>query len=54
MTPPSRIGFGARLMQALSRDLGVESHAAYKETGLEWTLVADLNAIEEALTIGEG
>jgi PAS domain S-box-containing protein len=53
VTAPARIGFGARLMQALSRDLGGESHAAYNAAGLEWTLVADLSAIEEALMIGD-
>ncbi len=51
---PTRMGFGARLMKGLSRDLGGEAHDDYRPTGLIWTLIADLSTVEEELTISQG
>lgn len=52
--PPTRSGFGSRLMKGLARDLGGEGRPDYAPSGFVWRLDADLAAIEEPLPRSAG
>lgn len=47
MTPPTRKGFGARLMASLSSDFGGDVSTDYAPEGLCWTVCAPLDRIRE-------
>ena len=44
---PVRTGFGSRLMRGLGRDLGGENSIDYAPAGVCWSLLSDLDLIED-------
>jgi PAS domain S-box-containing protein len=47
VSPPTRTGFGSRLMNSLSQDLGGKTELLYDTDGVRWTLAAVLSEVRE-------